>query len=201
MTRILGSLMLWTLGAAITAGIILLLYLAWQLNQQGQSINGLSPDQLLSEFTRYGHLIIYAAIAGFILGLIALIPPIVRENAERVIFWGVFGAISGAITALCAMFLYKGYQLMSQGVAADAVPFVQLVAGEMKLHAYVPYGAILGAIIAALLAILALRPVNPQSRGGSADRYRDPDEMIRARRAQRARRYLAERGAKEPDMM
>ncbi|MEM7252979.1 MAG: hypothetical protein AAF493_16305 [Pseudomonadota bacterium] len=201
MGRILGSLILWTLGAVIAVAIVVILYIAWDLNQQGQSINGLSSDRLITQFTQYQHVLLYAAAAGFILGLISLIPPIVRENAERLLFWTIVGAISGAISALCIMFLYKGYWLMNSGVSADQYTFAELVAGKMELHQYIPHGAIIGAIAAALLVLLSLRQPSTVAFRDPNDRLNDPDEMIRSQRADRARRYLEERGTKDPELL
>ena len=104
----------------------------YTLMQQGVPTSAV-PERVLSALNDRVDYLIYAAGVGFVLSLISLIPSTVRSNAERLIFWAVLGAVSGAFSIGCVGFLYKGYFLFDEGIAADSMPIGTLLIDEMRL--------------------------------------------------------------------
>lgn len=184
----------------LCTAVVLAMNHGYTLMQQGVPTSAV-PERVLSALNDRVDYLIYAAGVGFVLSLISLIPSTVRSNAERLIFWAVLGAVSGAFSIGCVGFLYKGYFLFDEGIAADSMPIGTLLIDEMRLLDLLPYGAIVGVALAlTMLVISLLREGDARSaaRALASSPTSDPDTMIRAQRAERAQQYLAERGQRDP---
>lgn len=115
---------------------------------------------------------------------------------SAIITWTVIGAVAGALSVACIVFLYKMYTLADAGVAPGSVSFGALLIGKMQLHWFAVYGAGGGAVLGFLSLIpevlreirMRKSPVVPAS-----DDSWDPDSIIRSMRAKRAEEYLANR--------
>ncbi len=204
MIKFLGVIILWTLGATLVTAAALFLYEAYLINQTGGTLASLPVEQLLWVILDFRDYLVYAAIGGALLGLVVImIPAVIRDNAVRLLFWSVFGAVSGAVSFISVIFLYNVYKLASSGVAADDIPFLRLVTEVMELQQYAPPGAVAGAVLAfASVAISLFRAMHVQSTGPAGYQLNldDPDRMIRSQRARRADEYLAARDGLDPDL-
>ena len=130
--RFVGTCLLWIIGAVLCTAVVLAMNHGYTLMQQGVPTSAV-PERVLSALNDRVDYLIYAAGVGFVLSLISLIPSTVRSNAERLIFWAVLGAVSGAFSIGCVGFLYKGYFLFDEGIAADSMPIGTLLIDEMRL--------------------------------------------------------------------
>lgn len=112
----------------------------------------------------------------------------------KVLLW----AFLAAFVTACAMFLVRAYILASAGVDLPSVPLARLAFEVMELHRFAAYGAGAGGLLGLASVVLA----RVRARGSRANPQPiltsegpDPDERIRARRAERAKAYLERKTA------
>jgi hypothetical protein len=200
--KVIGICCAWVLGAVMCAAVVIGVLTAVPLIEQGVP-TGQLPGRVLFALSDGMSILLYAAIGGVLIGLLILIPATVRANTEKLVSWTIFGAISGAVSVACGVFLYKAYALSQAGMNADALPLNELLTNEMQLQNYIPYGAIAGAALAIVLVVIAVLREG-QARNAAAalanTHTNDPDTIIRAQRAQRAQQYLAERSQRDAGM-
>lgn len=201
--RIVVGMCFWIIGAVLSAAIVIALTQWFPLTDSPLPLER-KLDHVLNELFNRTHFLGYAALAGAGIALVSFIPSDIRVNAERLIFWGLFGAASGAISVSCAVFLYKGYWLYEQGVAVDSISLMALLTEEMRLDQYWPYGAIVGGAWALVLAVLSMvreKEIREAQQALANTSPGSPDTIIREHRAQRAQQYLADRshGGTGPD--
>ena len=201
--RFVGVCLLWVLGAVACVALVIVLFEAFALIQAGERINAATAPDLVAALADGTDYLIYAAILGALLGAISLVPIAIRQNTERILLWGAFGAVSGAFSFACAVFLFKSYRLLDRGVRADEIPILDLLGREMDLFAVLPYGAIAGLAIAIVMIVGSVLRANEAEQAAAAryaEQYEDPDMMIRSRRAHRAQQYLADRDKRDPGL-
>ena len=104
-------------------------------------------------------------------------------------------SLVGTIGTALVMFIYRAYELISQGVPRDQMPFQQLIVDEMRLHEFALLGAAGGAAFAVVVILLSLIVGLVRGSGGRSTSApsADPDSIIRSRRAAIADDYLAQR--------
>lgn len=198
--RALRTCLLWAAIAVLCTAIVICVQQGFVLVERGGVPAARLPDALLGSLAARAEYLAGGALAGLFIGLVSLIPAPVRASTERLLFWAVLGALSGAFSLGCAAFLYEGYHLHRAGISMDSMPFLSLLTEKMGLQSIVPYGAIVGAAVAVIVVVLAMVREGEERNALEAlasGPMSDPDELIRAERSRRAQQYLADRGHHE----
>ncbi len=199
MARVLGTCLVWAVG---TWFLYALGILGWELLGEAAASSALRISTLLestlADLLARPRWSAIALGAGATLGLLSLVPAVIRQNGERVLAWTLFGVVSGGLSAALVAFIYLMVDRMLGGVSPDRVSLLDLLTREPLVVAVVPYGGIGGGVLAVVLVVTGLLREAEAAAEASrrlAASMRDPDTLIRAARARRAEAYLSGRGS------